>query len=371
MDTSMRALTMRPVSCSALLPLWRDIKFGVSRSLPESQNTNGDPERCLSVIDSHLHRLVIALGLALITLFAFREATLAQQKPKLSPLHIALANHSVSMTAIYVAKQLGIFEAYGYDARVLVLEPRAGIGALLSGDLDCYTAIGSTARAALRGAPVRVGLVALNRSDFILVANKEITSIEQLRGKVIGGYTPQGTVNVVLAELLRRKGLRPEDYRIVNAGTARAAALSSGSVPVAMLNSVETVRLVKQGFHVLARAADELEMPQSGLGMSMTAMQTRRDFLRPVSQAVLDAIRVIVTQREKTLPVLMKQLAISQEEAGFIYDAIHKGWALDGKLTPGALKLELELDQKDAGLKELPKPEQIYDFSMLDELAKR
>ena len=213
--------------------------------------------------------------------------------------------------------------------------------------------------------------MSLNRSDFILVANKEITSIEQVRGKVIGGYTPQGTVNVVLGELLRRKGLRPDEYKVVNAGTARAAALSSGSVAVAMLNSVETVRMIKQGFHVLARAADELEMPQSGLGMSMTALQSRREFLRPVSQAVLDAIRVIATQRDRTLPVLVKQLAINQDEAAFIYDAIHKGWALDGKPTPGALKLELELDQKDAGLKELPKPEQIYDFSILDELAKR
>ena len=316
-------------------------------------------------------QILIEVSLCIILIFAFPGSTLAQQKPKLRPLHIALANHSVSMTAIYVAKQLGIFENYGYDARVLVLEPRAGIGALLSGDLDCYTAIGSTARAALRGAPVRVGLVSLNRSDFILVANKEITSIEQVRGKVIGGYTPQGTVNVVLGELLRRKGLRPDEYKVVNAGTARAAALSSGSVAVAMLNSVETVRMIKQGFHVLARAADELEMPQSGLGMSMTALQSRREFLRPVSQAVLDAIRVIATQRDRTLPVLVKQLAINQDEAAFIYDAIHKGWALDGKPTAGALKLELELDQKDAGLKELPKPEQIYDFSILDELAKR
>ena len=109
----------------------------------------------------------IVVGLYFIV---FVGSAFAQQKPKLRPLHIALANHSVSMTAIYVAKQLGIFESYGYDARVLVLEPRAGIGALLSGDLDCYTAIGSTARAALRGAPVRVGLVSLNRSDFMLVA---------------------------------------------------------------------------------------------------------------------------------------------------------------------------------------------------------
>ena len=111
-------------------------------------------------------QLLIGLSLGLTSILAFPGSTLAQQKPKLRPLHIALANHSVSMTAIYVAKQLGIFENYGYDARVLVLEPRAGIGALLSGDLDCYTAIGSTARAALRGAPVRVGLVVVKSLGF-------------------------------------------------------------------------------------------------------------------------------------------------------------------------------------------------------------
>jgi ABC-type nitrate/sulfonate/bicarbonate transport system substrate-binding protein len=295
----------------------------------------------------------------------------AQPKSKLKPLHIALANHSVSMTAIYVAKHLGIYEQYGFDARVLVLEPRAGIGALLSGDLDSYTAIGSTARAALRGAPVRVGLVSLNRSDFHLVAGKEITSIDQLRGKTIGGYTPQGSVNLILAEMLRRKGFRQDEYKIVNAGTARAAALSSGSVPAALLNSVETVRVAKLGFHVLARAADELETPQSGLGVSLTAMQNRRDFLRPVFQATLDAVRVIATQKDKTVSVLMKQLAMTADEATFVYDAIYKGWALDGKPTPGALKLELEMDQKDAGLKELPKVEQMYDFSLLDELGRK
>jgi ABC-type nitrate/sulfonate/bicarbonate transport system substrate-binding protein len=295
----------------------------------------------------------------------------AQQKPKLRPLHVALANHSVTMTAIYVAKQLGIFENYGYDARVLVLEPRAAIAAMLAGDLDFYTAIGSTARAALRGAPIRVGLVALNRPDFMLVATKDIATIEQLRGKVIGGYTPQGTVNVVLNEMLRRKGFKLEDYKVVNAGTARAAALSSGAVQVAMLNSVETVRMVKQGFHVLARAADELEVPQSGLGMSMASMQVKREFLRPAVQAVVDAIRIIANQKERTVSVLVKQLSINQDEAGYVYDSIHKGWALDGKPTVGAMKLELELDQRDMGLKELPKPEQIYDFSILDELAKR
>jgi len=311
-------------------------------------------------------------GLLMLALLgSWTDSPLAQQKPKLRPLHIALANHSVTMTAIYVAKHLGIFEHYGYDARVLVLEPRAAIAAMLAGDLDFYTAIGSTARAALRGAPIRVGLVALNRPDFVLVATKDIASIEQLKGKTIGGYTPQGTVNVVLNEMLRRKGFKPDDYKVVNAGTARAAALSSGAVQVAMLNSVETVRMVKQGFHVLAKASDELEILQSGLGMSVASMQSKREFLRPAVQSVVESIRIIATQKEKTVSVLVKQLALNQEEAGYVYDAIHKGWALDGKPTAGALKLELELDQRDMGLKDLPKPQQIYDFSLLDELAKK
>jgi len=320
---------------------------------------------------SKLGRIFSVCWLIVAAFLSLTVAALAQQKPKLRPLHIALANHSATMTPIYVAKHLGIFESYGYDARVLVLEPRAGLTALLTGELDFYTGIGSTARAALRGLEVRVALVALNRPDFALVATKDITTIEQLRGKTIGAYTPQGTVNVVLGEILRRKGLKPDDYKVINAGTARAAALSAGTVQVTMLNSVETVRMVKQGFHVLARAADELELPQSGLGMSRESMQTKRELLRPAVKAVLDAIRVITTQKDKTVSVLMKQLALNQDEAAYVYDSMLKGWAKDGKTTPGSMKLEFELDQRDMGLKELPKTEQIYDFSLLDELAKR
>lgn len=69
--------------------------------------------------------------------------------------------------------------------------------------------------------------------------------------------------------------------------------------------------------------------------------------------------------------VLMKQLSLTQDEASFVYDAIRPGWALDGKPTAAAMKLDAELSQRDMGLKELPKPEQTYDFSLLNEILKR
>src|SRR6266536_3599726 len=151
--------------------------------------------------------VTVAIALLLMSNLAF-----AQQQPKLSPLRIALPSNTIGATHFYVGKSLGVFENYGFDPQILVLEPRAALAALLTGDLDFYTAAGTVGRADLRGVPVRVVMISFNRSDLVLLASKEITKIEQLRGKALGGYTAQASVNVILEELLRIKGLRPEDY---------------------------------------------------------------------------------------------------------------------------------------------------------------
>ena len=295
----------------------------------------------------------------------------AQTKPKLRPLRIALPSHSISSTPLYIARSLGIFESYGFEPQILVLEPRAALAALLTGDLDFYTAAGTTGRAALRGVPVRVIMVFSNRSDLCVVAAKEFTSIEQLRGKTFGGYTAQASANIVLIELLRRKGLRPEDYKILNMGTARSPALLSGSIPAAVLTAVEAARLLRQGFHVLARANEEFELTSGGLGTAVASMQNKRGVMRSAIQAALEGLRIAATQKDKVVPIYMKQFALTADEAAFVYDSVAGSWALDGKPTANANKLDFELTQRDMGLKELPKLEQIYDFSLLDEIGKR
>lgn len=298
-------------------------------------------------------------------------AVFAQPKPKLRPLRIALPSHAVSSSPIYIARSLGIFESYGFDPQILVLEPRAALAALLTGDLDFYTAAGTTGRAALRNVPVRVVMVAMNRSDQCIVAAKEFTSIEQLRGKTFGGYTAQASANIVLTEMLRRKGLKPEDYKILNIGTNRASALLSGTIPAAVLTAVEAARLTRQGFRVLARASDDIELSSGGLGTSMASIQNRRDVIRSAVQAAMEGLRIVATQKERVVPVYMKQFALNTEEAGFLYDHVANSWAAEGKPSVNANKLDFELTQRDMSLKEPPKMEQIYDFSLLDEIAKK
>jgi len=316
------------------------------------------------------HRILLTLSIAAI-FAASGQLLFAQSKAKLRPLRIALPSNTIAATHFYVGRSLGIFESHGFEPQILVLEPRAALAALLTGDLDFYTATGTTTRAALRGVPVRVIMVGLNRPDHVLVASKEITSIDQLRGKVLGGYTAQATVNTVLIELLRKRGLKPDEYKILNVGTARLPALLSGNVPAAVLNGLETAKAVKQGFRALARAADEIEVATGGLGASVASIQSKREIFRSVVQAVLESIQISATQKERVLPVLMKQFSLTQEDAVLIQDIVHKAWALDGRPTPGSQKFEFDLAQREMGLKEPPKPEQVYDFSILDEIARR
>lgn len=316
-------------------------------------------------------RMLFVCFLGAAALLACVPQALAQVKTKLRPLRIALPSNTIAATHFYVGRSLGIFESHGFDPQILVLEPRAALAALMTGDLDFYTATGTTTRAALRNVPVRVIMVGLNRPDHVLVASKEFTSVEQLRGKVLGGYTAQATVNTILIELLRKRGIKPDEYKILNVGTARLPALLSGNVPAAVLNGLETAKAVKQGFRPLARAADEIELATGGLGASVANIQSKREDFRAVVQAVLESIRISATQKERVLPVLMKQFSISYDDASLVLDIVQKGWALDGRPTPGSQKFEFDLAQREMGLKEPPKPEQVYDFSILEEVTKK
>jgi hypothetical protein len=110
-------------------------------------------------------------------------------------------------------------------------------------------------------------------------------------------------------------------------------------------------------------------LSSGGLGTAIASLQNRRDVMRSTVHAALEGLRITATQKDKVVPIYMKQFALTADESSWVYDNVVHSWALDGKPTPAANKLDFELTQRDMGLKELPKMEQVYDFSLLDELA--
>src|SRR5258706_13182955 len=170
--------------------------------------------------------LVCWLGLAI-----GAPSVLAQQKAKLRQVRMALPSQTIGATHYYVRRSLGLFDEQGLDLQILVLEPRPALAALLTGDLDFYTATGTSTRAALRGVPVRVALVGLNRPDHVLVASKEISSVEQLRGKVIGGFTRKTPPQIFFFVLFWRKSIKKQEKKKINFGAPRFLGLGPANEP--------------------------------------------------------------------------------------------------------------------------------------------
>src|SRR4030095_2322842 len=161
----------------------------------------------------------------------------------------------------------------------------------------------------------------------------------------LGGYTAQASANIVLIEMLRRQGLKPEDYKILNIGTNRASALLSGQIPAAVLTAVEGARLTRQGFRVLARASDDIDLSSGGLGTAIASLQNKRDVMRATVQAALEGLRITASQKKKVVPIYIKQCPLPAEESPWVYDNVVRSWARDEKPTASANKLDFELTQ--------------------------
>jgi ABC-type nitrate/sulfonate/bicarbonate transport system substrate-binding protein len=211
-----------------------------------------------------------------------------------------------------------------------------------------------------------VVLVANDRSDWQLMGAKGIQSIDDLRGKIVGGYGPQTSISTVLVELLRRRGLEPDSYVLRDVGVARAAALANDQVAATLLNSSEWIPLVKEGYPALAYAGAEVEMPQTGLSTSTALLQDRRDFVRRVVAAVLESIAAASSQKEVTVSVMAQTFGVSPEDAAMVFDLLQGGWRPTGQPSLASLQFELETDQRDLELLEPVRPEQIYDFSLIE-----
>jgi len=116
---------------------------------------------------------------------------------------------SGSMAPIWVAKEAGLFEKHGLDLNLLYISggPRS-IMSLLGGSIQFVNHSGMPALEAYqRGADTALIASPLNQSEHALVVQKNITSTEQLRGKILGMSTAASLTDILLREGLRLSGV--------------------------------------------------------------------------------------------------------------------------------------------------------------------
>ena len=161
---------------------------------------------------------------------------------------------------MFLAKEGGYLEKYGFDADLVFGVHPAGIAMVLAGqalmtNYSLETAMQATPR---DGSLVIVGSW-LNKAVFALMGRKNIAHVQDLRGKRIAVSQLGDAPNNYTIALLRDYGLSSRDVEWIPIGTdvnGRAAALVSGRVEATLLTAPQYFKLEQAGYKNLANLAD-------------------------------------------------------------------------------------------------------------------
>jgi ABC-type nitrate/sulfonate/bicarbonate transport system substrate-binding protein len=285
----------------------------------------------------------------------------------LTHIKVGFTSKSTGGLYMYLAQDLGIFQKHGLDAEIVIGQSNALDPALLRGDLDFVGTIPTVVQGAEEGLPVRAILVARDHPEYLLVGDTDFSKPEQLKGKQIAGSQPTQSPTQILQQLLRLDGLQPSDYNVIPVANdnARAALVEQHQAQAGILGLAQSFPLLDQGHPLIDSSLEKIYNPSNGLGTSIATIQSRKDLVQRTVDAVLEAIELAQTDKERTVQVTEREFGIKPENAGRLFDMLKSTYAMNGRGNPEGIKYQLELDAKSMQLPAVKTEADVYDWSFL------
>jgi NitT/TauT family transport system substrate-binding protein len=111
-----------------------------------------------------------------------------------------------------------------------------------------------------QGKPTLIFGAVSNGLPYSIMATREITTLDQLKGKVVGTSGPSGFVDIATRIVLNKNGIDPSSVKYQAAGfsNSRLAALVSGAIAATMLDAASVKHAEDEGMHSISNVLEEL-----------------------------------------------------------------------------------------------------------------
>jgi ABC-type nitrate/sulfonate/bicarbonate transport system substrate-binding protein len=261
---------------------------------------------------------------------------------------VSYGGYNETAAPMWVGIDKGFFKKYGIDGSMIQVRSGAlSIAALVSREVEAVWPAQSTILSTVAGG-IKLGCVAsaTNKIPRQLVARKEIKSIEELRGRIIGVQSIGGGFWLQTMIILDHLGVDPDKHglkmRVIGDGPVIAQALMNGNIDAAALTYSLSEAPLKAGFRSLADAA-ELKAPYQG--PSICALKelvaNRPDFFLRVTKGLVEATAYILDTNSKleVMKTLQKHLRLQKaDEVEASYKVLRVMATLDVAPNPAAYK---------------------------------
>lgn len=256
-------------------------------------------------------------------------------------LRVAYPSLNTSVFALIIAQKEGYMKEEGLNLELLSIRGEIAIRTTLAGEVDFFTNAGSALAAAVRNVPVKLVTVFQDKPSWDLIAQPDIKSVSQLRGKNVAIMSPEGSLAVVAREILRKNGLDPaKDVNLVVMGgdTVRFPALQTKAIHATLFNTGMSVRAQKEGFTKLGNASEYANLIEGGLATSSDKIKQNPEKIFRFVRGALKGLNYFVTKREPAIKYMMDALRMKDRELAIsIYDiqsklALREGFSDDAAL---------------------------------------
>jgi NitT/TauT family transport system substrate-binding protein len=289
---------------------------------------------------------------------------------QLKKIRFSITSIAVTELQFKIAQLKGFYRDEGLDLETILIRGAVGMQALLGGSVDYTSAAGSVIAAGVRGAPVRLVLVVNSKPQFDLVAQPEIKSIQQLKGKIIGISSRGGAVDLLTQLILMQNGLTPNKdatLLVIGAPEELALALRTGRIAACLLTPPRQLILYREGFTKLAYSGDYLTTyPTGGIGVTEEKIKTNPSEVLAFVRASLRGLRFYAQNRAESIEILSKHLGIKDASlAAEVYD-LHLS-RLGGMtyLDEAWIRGAIDFTKKSLGTTKEVLPSQVFDFSFV------
>lgn len=322
---------------------------------------------------AHKTRIHLAAVLALSVIFAHRADLLAQEK-----LKIAYSSADASNAVWFTALDAGMYRKHGLDIELIFIQSSTmSVSTVVSGDIDVANASGgAVASAAAGGANLVMTACYINTLPYELIVQESVKSAEDLRGKSVGISRVGSASDVAARVLIKGVGLEPvKDVPILQVGgpTERAAAFRTGRI-VGFPSPPGTIHLAKGMPHrVMISTADfqkRFDFPYICSTTTKGYLAAKRDTVRRLTMALIEATHFLKTRKEETKKVIAKYTRQNNPQY------LESSWAANVKLhdrVPLVTREGTEVQIKEALSRKAGaslKVEDIVDDSIVRELEK-
>jgi ABC-type nitrate/sulfonate/bicarbonate transport system substrate-binding protein len=322
---------------------------------------------------------VILFRLSVLTL-ALAAAWPISSHAQAAKMTVGQTGTNPGTSLFFIAEKEKLFAKHGLDVNIIKSNTAAAVQAMLSGSMHMATGSGAAAftTATIEGAPpfVLVGSW-VNVFPYKVMALKEITKIEDLKGKTGHVGAPFGTIpDTALRFALAKLKLDPEkDVKLVQSASADPAAILAsmdrGDVQFGILAAPFDRIAERRGYRTLL-ALPELGIPwqQNGEWVQRSYLKSNRDNVVRFMRAISDAMNIYFQQKEKTVPYLTEFMGSKPEDTEYAYELFAK-WA-DRNPRPKAetIRTTLEAIKKNTPKAASADPASFIDTGIVDQLIK-